>query len=95
MSSVHFLSLNKFFKKINVILKSPNPAPFFLRWIKKIDYHNSEMAEEYLLLDSSIRDWVVLPVVLILVIVGVGRHYVQELIKSTPRVKAADLDEMR
>jgi len=53
------------------------------------------MTEEYLLLDSSIRDWVVLPVVLILVIVGLGRHYVQELIKSSPRTKAADLDEMR
>lgn len=53
------------------------------------------MTEEYLLLDSSIRDWVVLPIVLILIIVGLGRHYVQELIKSSPKVKASDLDEMR
>jgi len=60
-----------------------------------IDRPLKEMTEEYLLLDSSIRDWVVLPVVLILVIVGLGRHYVQELIKSSPRTKAADLDEMR
>jgi hypothetical protein len=53
------------------------------------------MREEYLLLDSSIRDWVVIPIILILVLVGIGRHYIQELIKSRPKVMEMDLDEIR
>ena len=51
--------------------------------------------ESYLLLDSEIRDWVVLPIVLLLIVVGICRHYVQELIKSTPKIKTSDLDEIR
>lgn len=37
---------------------------------------------EYLVLDPAIRDWVVLPMVLMIMLVGVGRHYVQLLIKG-------------
>ena len=37
----------------------------------------------YLVLDPAIRDWVVLPMFFILVLVGLGRHYVHELIKSS------------
>ena len=51
--------------------------------------------EDYLLLDSAIRDWVVLPIVLILVFVGIGRHYVQELIQNIPKIREKDVDELR
>ena len=51
--------------------------------------------EDYLLLDSSIRDWVVIPIVLILVFVGIGRHYVQELIKNDTKIREKDMDEIR
>lgn len=40
------------------------------------------MEEQHLVLDPSIRNWVVLPMILIMVFVGLGRHYVQQLIKS-------------
>ena len=53
------------------------------------------MGEDYLLLDSSIRDWVVIPIFFIIIVVGIGRHYVGELIKSTPKVKSSDIDEIR
>ena len=53
------------------------------------------MTEDYLLLDSSIRDWVVIPIFFIIIVVGIGRHYVGELIKSTPKVKSSDIDEIR
>lgn len=39
-----------------------------------------------LVLDPAIRDWVVLPMVLMLVLVGLGRHYVQQLIKGDEKV---------
>lgn len=51
--------------------------------------------QELLLLDSAIRDWVVLPMVLIVLLVGVGRHYVQELIKTTPFYTEQDVAEFR
>lgn len=53
------------------------------------------MPEDYLLLDSAIRDWVVFPIVVMLIFVGIGRHYVQELIKSQPKVTKEGLDEIR
>lgn len=48
--------------------------------------------EQQLVLDPAIRDWVVLPMVAIMVIVGVGRVYVQQIIKSEA---AVDVDEIR
>jgi len=51
--------------------------------------------KELLLLDSAIRDWVVLPMVLMLVLVGMGRAYVQGLIKSEPKVTEKDVKETR
>ncbi len=48
-----------------------------------------------LLLDTSIRDWVVIPMVILLILVGIGRHYVQILIKSKPVVNSSTIDEMR
>ena len=40
------------------------------------------MAEDLLVLDTAIRDWVVLPMVLLVLLVGMGRHYVQALFNS-------------
>ncbi len=51
--------------------------------------------DEYLLLDSSIRDWVVFPIIIMLIFVGIGRNYVQQLIKSEPKIKEKDLEEIR
>lgn len=48
--------------------------------------------DQQLVLDPAIRDWVVLPMVAIMVIVGVGRVYVQMLIKSEA---AVDVEELR
>ena len=48
--------------------------------------------DEYLLLDSAIRDWVVFPILLMLILVGLGRHYVQTLIKSEPKVTEKDVN---
>ena len=36
----------------------------------------NEVAKEHLLLDSSIRDWVVIPVVIMEFLVGLGRQYI-------------------
>lgn len=52
--------------------------------------------EDLLQLDESIRDWVVLPMVLVVVLVGMGRHYVQQLMRSTPQFNAeSHLQEVR
>jgi len=51
--------------------------------------------EEHLLLDPSIRDWVVLPLVAMMVMVGIGRHYVQQLMKSDPEMNKEKFEEMR
>ena len=48
-----------------------------------------------LLLDPAIRDWVVLPMVTMLVLVGIGRAYVQMLIRSDPVIEEKDLGEIR
>jgi hypothetical protein len=53
------------------------------------------MSQEHLLLDPSIRDWVVIPMVIMLVLVCLGRGYVTQLIKSNPVITADDLDELR
>ncbi|PWN97540.1 transmembrane protein [Tilletiopsis washingtonensis] len=49
-----------------------------------------------LLLDSAIRDWVLLPILLVMVFVGLLRHYVTQLITSVPKPQApAALREQR
>jgi len=50
------------------------------------------MAFDTLVLDPAIRDWVVLPMVLIIILVGIGRHYVQMLLKSDALL---DIKEIR
>lgn len=53
------------------------------------------MSESLLVLDPAIRDWVVFPMVIVVVLVGMGRHYVQTLIKTTPTYTEADVLEIR
>jgi hypothetical protein len=53
------------------------------------------MGSDILVLDLAIRDWVVLPMILLVVMVGMGRHYVQGLIKTVNKCSESDLSEMR
>jgi hypothetical protein len=43
------------------------------------------MGEQTLLLDSSLRNWVLLPILLVMVLVGLLRHYVSILLQATPK----------
>ena len=45
----------------------------------------SGLSEQTLLLDSDIRDWVVLPLLIIMVCAGLLRHYSGILLKSNPK----------
>jgi ER membrane protein complex subunit 3 len=54
-----------------------------------------KMTQEHLLLDPAIRDWVVIPMVILLVLVSMGRNYVSQLIKTVPTITENDLDELR
>mmetsp|Transcript_27211 Transcript_27211/g.54805 ORF Transcript_27211/g.54805 Transcript_27211/m.54805 type:complete len:393 (-) Transcript_27211:274-1452(-) len=47
---------------------------------------------EILTLDANIRDWVVLPMLLIMIFVNLLRHYVQQLMRSD---KALDINEIK
>lgn len=51
------------------------------------------MAGPELLLDSSIRVWVVLPIVFITFFVGVLRHYVTKLIQSEKKVELEQMSD--
>lgn len=52
-------------------------------------------SDKLLVLDPSIRDWVVIPLLFLVIFVGIGRNYVQILIKSNPTITESDLNEMR
>jgi hypothetical protein len=47
---------------------------------------------DFLVLDPWIRNWVVLPMVFMLILVGVGRHYVQQIIQSDDQ---SDIDVVK
>ena len=51
------------------------------------------MAEPELLLDSAIRLWVFLPIVLVTFLVGIVRHYVSVLISSQKKVDMMQLQD--
>ena len=53
------------------------------------------MMREHLLLDPAIRDWVVIPMIIIVVLVNIGRQSVHMLIKSNPQITESDLDQIR
>lgn len=42
---------------------------------------------EHLVLDPAIRNWVVLPMFFITLFVGIGRHYVSQIIKSSDQTE--------
>lgn len=44
-----------------------------------------------LLLDSSIRDWVLIPILVVMILVGLVRHYITQLITSPPKAQAPDV----
>ena len=48
--------------------------------------------QSYLLLDHNIRDWVVLPMVVLMVLMGLCRHYAQQLLKSNNAVDPMELE---
>ena len=48
-----------------------------------------------LLLDTSIRDWVVLPMFLLLSLVDLGRQFVQQLLRSSPAPSPRTAEEMK
>mmetsp|Transcript_31661 Transcript_31661/g.42886 ORF Transcript_31661/g.42886 Transcript_31661/m.42886 type:complete len:291 (-) Transcript_31661:269-1141(-) len=48
------------------------------------------MEEEMLVLDPQIRDWVVLPMVMIMVLMGLTRHYVQQLLESDKAINIVE-----
>jgi len=47
--------------------------------------------ETPLLLDPAIRDWVVLPMVALMVLMGLCRHYAQQLLKSNAAVDPTEM----
>ncbi|KAK4688512.1 ER membrane protein complex subunit 3, partial [Tremellales sp. Uapishka_1] len=47
------------------------------------------MKEQDLYLDPSIRDWVLIPITLVMVLVGLLRHYVTQLLNSAPKKQPA------
>lgn len=65
---------------------STDPLP-----VRLTGFVNRAMAGPELLLDSSIRLWVVLPIVFITFFVGIIRHYVTQLLHSDKKI---DLEQM-
>lgn len=53
------------------------------------------MKEELLVLDPAIRDWVVLPMVLVVLLIGLSRHYGMSLLKSSPKLNEQTLLELK
>lgn len=53
------------------------------------------MVNYELVLDPAIRNWVVLPMMLLMTFVGIGRSYGQQLMKSDPKIGQTEYDEIR
>lgn len=51
------------------------------------------MTSEVLLLDPAIRDWVVLPMVALMVLMGLCRHHATQLLKSTQILDASEIEQ--
>ena len=43
------------------------------------------MAAPDLVLDPSLRDWVLFPILLVMILVGIFRHYITLLLQSSPK----------
>lgn len=48
-----------------------------------------------ILLDPAIRDWVLFPLIVLMIFVGILRHYVTLLLKSTPKVKLTTANDAK
>ena len=48
------------------------------------------VAEQSLFLDSAIRDWVLIPITVVMVLVGILRHNVLSLLNSPPKKISAE-----
>jgi hypothetical protein len=56
----------------------------------------SEMGSHYLLLDSAIRDWVVLPIIIMTIMLNIVRNYGLQLMKpAVKKITPKDLEEIR
>jgi predicted Abi (CAAX) family protease len=45
-----------------------------------------------LVLDPQIRDWVLIPIVVVMFLVGVLRHFATKLVKSEPKTDATQIE---
>jgi ER membrane protein complex subunit 3 len=48
-----------------------------------------------LVLDPAIRNWVVLPMIILMTLVGLGRSYAQQLMRTEPKIGEKEFDEIR
>ncbi|KXS12160.1 transmembrane protein [Gonapodya prolifera JEL478] len=46
-------------------------------------------------LDPAIRDWVLFPIMIVMVLVGVVRHYIQQMLNSPPKTNVKAVREMQ
>jgi hypothetical protein len=53
------------------------------------------MVNYELVLDPAIRNWVVLPMIILMTFMGIGRSYGQQLMKSEPKITQTEFDEIR
>lgn len=60
-------------------------------WLQRVTYRDQhKMAlEQTLFLDSAIRDWVLVPILVVMILVGVLRHNVISLLNSAPKSVSA------
>lgn len=49
------------------------------------------LISQQLLLDSAIRNWVLIPILVVMIFVGLLRHNITQLMNSTPRPQAPDV----
>ena len=48
-----------------------------------------------LVLDPAIRNWVVLPMIVLMTLVGLGRAYAQQLMQTAPKIDEKAFEEIR
>ncbi len=53
------------------------------------------MVNYQLVLDPAIRNWVVLPMILLMTFVGLGRSYAQQLMQAAPKIGEKEFDQIR
>jgi ER membrane protein complex subunit 3 len=51
------------------------------------------MVNQEIFLDPAIRDWVLLPIMAVMLLVGIMRHYITLLLESPPKVTCKSIKE--